>query len=61
MRHLKGSDYTSDVEVKAAIKSWIRERSEELFIDMKKLVEHFEKCIILNSDYVQELKYDFEP
>lgn len=54
-RDLKGNHYTSDDEVKAAVKSWIREKSEEFFSDgMKKLVTRWEKCVSLNGDYVEK-------
>ncbi|PNF41869.1 hypothetical protein B7P43_G15792, partial [Cryptotermes secundus] len=54
-RDLKGNHYTSDNEVKAAVKSWIREKSEEFFSDgMKKLVTRWEKCVSLNGDYVEK-------
>jgi hypothetical protein len=54
-RDLKGNHYTLDDEVKAAVKSWIREKSEEFFSDgMKKLVTHWEKCVSLNGDYVEK-------
>ena len=52
---LKGNHYTSDDEVKAAVKSWIREKSEECFSDgIKKLVTRWEKCVSLNGDYVEK-------
>jgi hypothetical protein len=42
-------------EVKAAVKSWIREKSDEFFIDgLKKLVTRWEKCVSLNGDYVEK-------
>jgi transposase len=54
-RDLKGNHYTSDNEVKAAVKSWIREKSEEFFSDvMKKLVTCWENCVSLNSDYAEK-------
>ncbi|PNF20025.1 hypothetical protein B7P43_G05945 [Cryptotermes secundus] len=54
-RDLKGNHYTSDDEVKAAVKSWIREKSEEFFSDgMKNLVTRWEKCVSLNGDYVEK-------
>ncbi|KAG8233614.1 hypothetical protein J437_LFUL001025 [Ladona fulva] len=47
---LKGNHYTSDDEVKAAIASWIREKSKEFFSDgIKKLVTLWEKCVSLNG------------
>jgi hypothetical protein len=46
--------YTSDDEVKAAVKSWILEKSEEFFSDgMKKLVTRWEKSVSLNGDYAE--------
>jgi hypothetical protein len=48
------SHYTSDDEVKAAVKSWIREKSEEFFSDgIKELVSRWEKCVSLNGDSVE--------
>jgi hypothetical protein len=47
--------YTSGDEVKAAVKSCIREMSEEFFSDgMKELVTRWEKCVSLNGDYVEK-------
>ena len=43
---LKGTHFTSDDEVKQAVKSWIKQRTPEFFIDsMRKLVLRWEKCI----------------
>ena len=54
-RDLKGNHCTSDDEVKAAVASWIREKSEEYFSDgIKKLVTRWEKCVRLNGDYVEK-------
>ena len=41
--------------MKAAVASWIREKSEEYFSDeIKKLVTRWEKCVRLNGDYVEK-------
>ena len=43
---LKRTHFTSDDEVKQAVKSWIKQRTPEFFIDsMRKLVLRWEKCI----------------
>jgi transposase len=52
-RDLKGNHYTSDDEVKAAVKSWIREKSEEFVSDRM-------KCFSLNGVYVEKKIYAFE-
>jgi hypothetical protein len=45
-RDFKGTHFTSDVEVKQAVSSWIEQRTLEFFIDgMPKLVLSWEKCI----------------
>ena len=54
-RDLKGTDFTSDVEVKQAVTSWIKQRTPEFFIDcMRKLVLRWEKCIERQGDYVEK-------
>lgn len=54
-RDLKGNHYTSDDEMKAAVQSWIREKSEEFFSDgMKKLVTRWEKCVSFNGNYIEK-------
>jgi len=53
-RDLKGTRFTSDDEVKQAVTSWIKQRTE-LFIDgMRKLVLRWEKCIERQGDYVEK-------
>jgi hypothetical protein len=47
--------FTSDDEVKQAVKSWINQRNPEFFIDgMRKLVSRWEKCIERQGDYVEK-------
>jgi transposase len=54
-RDLKGTHFTSDDEVKQAVKSWIKQRTPEFFIDgMRKLVLHWEKRIERQGDYVEK-------
>jgi hypothetical protein len=54
-RDLKGTHFTSDEEVKEAVKSWIKERPATYFSDgMKKLVTRWEKCISVNGDYIEK-------
>jgi histone-lysine N-methyltransferase SETMAR len=54
-RDLKGTNFTSDDEVKQAVTSWIKERTPEFFIDgMRKLVLGWKKCIERQRDYVEK-------
>lgn len=54
-RAIKGIHFTTDGEVKDAVKSWIKERPQEFFIDgMRKLVHRWEKCVAVNGDYVEK-------
>jgi hypothetical protein len=54
-RDLKGTHFTSDDEVKQAVKSWIKQRTPEFFIDgMHKLVLRWEKCIERQGDCVEK-------
>jgi len=42
----KGTNFTSDDEVKQVVTSWIKQRIPELFIEgMRKLALRMEKCI----------------
>ena len=54
-RDLKGTDFTSDDEVKQAVTSWNKQRTPEFFIDgMRKLVLSWEKFIERQGDYVEK-------
>jgi hypothetical protein len=54
-RDFKGTHFTSDEEVKEAVKSWIKKRPATYFSDgMKKLVTRWEKCISVNGDYIEK-------
>ena len=54
-RDLKGTHFTSDDEVKQDVKSWIKQRTPEFFIDgMRKLVLRWEKCIERQGYYVEK-------
>jgi len=53
-RDLKGTHFTSDDEVKQAVTSWIKQRTEFFIDGMRKLVLHWEKCIERQGDYVEK-------
>ena len=53
-RDLKGTHFTSDDEVKQAVTSWIKQRTEFFIDGMPKLVFHWEKCIERQGDYVEK-------
>jgi transposase len=54
-RDFKGTHFTSDDEVKQAVTSWIKQRTNEFFIDdMRKLVSCWEKCLERQSVYVEK-------
>ena len=52
-RDLKGTHFTSDDEVKQAVTSWIKQRTEFFIDGMRKLVLRWEKCIERQGDYVE--------
>ena len=49
-RDLKGTHFTSDDEVKQAVTSWIKQRTEFFIDGMCKLVLRWEKCIERQGD-----------
>ena len=54
-RDLKGIHFTTDDEVKDAVKSWIKKRPAEFLIDgMRQLVHRRNKCVTVNGDYVEK-------
>jgi hypothetical protein len=54
-RDLKGTNFTSEDEVKQAVTSWIRQSTPEIFIDgMRKLVLRWEKYIERQDEYVDK-------
>lgn len=54
-RDLKGIHFTTDDEVKDAVKSWIKERPSEFLVNgMRQLVHRWETCIAVNGDYVEK-------
>ena len=53
-RDLKGAHFTSDDEVKQAVMSWIKKRTEFFIDGMRKLVLRWEKCIEQQGDYVEK-------
>ena len=56
---LAPSDYhrfASDEEVKKAVHTWLREQPKSFFsAGIQKLVERYNKCIVLQGDYVEKL------
>jgi len=50
----RGTHFTSDDEVKQAVTSWIKQRTEFFIDGMPKLVFHWEKCIERQGDYVEK-------
>jgi histone-lysine N-methyltransferase SETMAR len=54
-RYFKGNYFTSDDEVKHAVRLWIKERTPEFFIaGMRKLVLCWEKFIERQGNYVEK-------
>jgi len=54
-RDLNGTHFASDDEVKQAVRSWIKQRTPEFFIDsMRKLVLCWEKCIERQGNCVEK-------
>jgi hypothetical protein len=51
---LKRTHFTSDDEVKQAVTSWIKQRTEFFIDGMRKLVLRWEKCIERQGDYVEK-------
>jgi transposase len=53
-RGLKGTYFTSDNEVKQAVTSWIKKRTEFFIDGMRKLVLSWEKFIERQGDYAEK-------
>ena len=54
-RHLKGTRFNSNDEVKEAVWSWLKSKGPEFFADgMRKLVQRWERCIELGGDYIEK-------
>lgn len=54
-RHLKGTHFSSDAEVKAAVARWIQSQPHAFFFDgIQQLVERWRKCVELNGDYIEK-------
>ena len=52
---LRGRRFTSDEEVKEAVRTWLREQPKSfLSAVIQKLVERYNKCIVLQGDYVEK-------
>jgi len=52
---LRGRRVTSDEEVKEAVHTWLREQLKSFFsTGIQKLVERYNKCIVLQGDYVEK-------
>jgi hypothetical protein len=53
---LCGCRFTSNKEVKGAVHTWLREQPISFFsAGIQKLVERYNKCIVLQGDYVEKL------
>ncbi len=58
---LRGIHFETLQEIKAALNRWIKDTSKEFFQQgLKKLVEHWKKCIELNGDYVEKRHIDLD-
>ena len=52
---LRGRKFTSDEEVKEAVHTRLREQPKSFFsTGIQKLVERYNKCIVLQGDYVEK-------
>jgi len=52
---LRGRRFASDEEVKEAVHTWLREQPKSFFsAGIQKLVERYNKCIVLQGDYVEK-------
>ena len=49
---LRSRRFTSDEEVKEAVHTWLRERPKSFF--SAGIVERYNKCIVLQGDYVEK-------
>jgi len=52
---LRGRSFTSDEEVKVAVHTWLLEQPKSFFsAGIQKLVERYNKCIVLQGDCVEQ-------
>ena len=52
---LRSRRFTSDEEVKEAVHAWLQEYHKSFFsAGIQKLVERYNKCIVLQGDYVEK-------
>ena len=51
---LCGRRFTSDEEVKEAVHTWLQEQPRNFSAGIQKLVERYNKCIVLQGDYVEK-------
>ena len=52
---LRGRRFTSDEGVKEAVHTWLREQLKSFFsAGIQKLVERYNKCIVLQGDYIEK-------
>ena len=51
---LRGRRFASDEEVKEAVHTWLREQPKNFSAGIQKLVERYNKCIVLQGDYVEK-------
>jgi len=50
---LGGRRFTSNEEVKEVVHIWLREQPKSFFFaGIQKLVEQYNKCVVLQGDYV---------
>jgi len=53
-KHLKGGHFLSDVEVIAAVETWLDGQSSEFFFNgLQKIEQRAKKCIELHGEYVE--------
>jgi hypothetical protein len=52
---LCGRIFTSNEKVKEAVHIWLREKPKSFPAGIQKIVERYNKCIVLQGDYVEKL------
>ncbi|GFW44135.1 hypothetical protein TNCV_3854961 [Trichonephila clavipes] len=52
---VKGQRFSTNAEVQAAVRKWIRSQLESFYMDgMKKCIERLKKCVAVSADYVEK-------
>jgi hypothetical protein len=52
---LRGRRFTSNKELKEAVHTWLQEQPKSFFsAGIQKLAERYNKCIVLQGDYVEK-------